>query len=1055
MNIKLHNSIKAAILLLFPFISFAQAPDLGTTSNFALFTAVGAFSNTGATFVTGDIGTNVGAFTGFPPGTVIGQTHVADPASVQAAIDVDVAYSDLSARTCGAVIGTTLGNNQVLSPNVYCLGAASTLNGDLVLDAGGNAGAIFIFKINGALSTTSLSRVVLVNGASSCNVYWQINGQVDLGAGSVFMGTIIANGAINLLESASLFGRGLSRAGAIALHNNIVTKGTPPVASIITAGGPVALCTGGSVVLSGNTGGTFNTGATTPAITVTAAGDYFVTNTNACGSVTSNHIIVTVGQQPTCTITGNGSLCPGQSTQLCVPAGAAGYLWSTGATTNCITVSTSGTYTVTVTNANGCTSTCSKTVTVSPQTGCTITGNGAICAGQSTQLCVPAGAAAYLWSTGATTNCITVTAAGTYSVIITNANGCTSTCSKTVTVNQGVPAVCTITGNSSLCIGQTAQLCAPYGYNYTYVWSTGATTRCITVLCTATFTVSVTVTSSTGCTSTCSKTVVVSPEPAPSCAISGDGSFCVGGSTALCAPAGNGYTYLWNTGATTRCISVSAAGAYAVTVTNANGCSSSCSRYVTVSQDPPPVCSIATGQSALCPGQSTELCAPYGYNYSYVWSTGATTRCITVNAPGTYSLTITNSTGCSSICSTTILSSASTLNCTITGSSIMCPGLPIPLCAPAGIGYTYLWSTGATTRCINANGAGTYTVTVSNGNGCSSTCSKTVTVSGSALTCTITGNSTICPGGSVTLCAPTGTGYTYLWSNGARTSCITVSAAGAYSVTVTNSTGCSSSCTKTITDAPLNCTITGNGTVCTGGSASLCAPAGTGYTYIWNNGATSRCITVTTGGAYSVTVSNGSGCTSTCSKTITQTPAPSAVITGPATICPGSFVSLCAPAGTGYAYSWSNGATSRCITAYAAGNYSVTVTQNGCSATTTKVIANATSGCPACNVCVPGRSTSGSDGLTFAEMSLTANAYPNPFNSKTTIAFQSKISGSHVVVELYNSKGIKVSTLFDQKVAKGGSYSVEVDGEGLSAGVYFYRIINEGQVINRKIVLIK
>ncbi|MEI7726668.1 MAG: ice-binding family protein [Bacteroidota bacterium] len=102
-------------------------PPLGAAANFALFTAVGAFSNDGASYVTGDIGTNVGAFTGFPPCTVVGQIHVADPVSVQAAIDVDVAYSYLSGITCGVVIRTTLGNGQVLVPNVYCLGAASTL----------------------------------------------------------------------------------------------------------------------------------------------------------------------------------------------------------------------------------------------------------------------------------------------------------------------------------------------------------------------------------------------------------------------------------------------------------------------------------------------------------------------------------------------------------------------------------------------------------------------------------------------------------------------------------------------------------------------------------------------------------------------------------------------------------------------------------------------------------------------------------------------------------------------------------------------------------------
>ena len=134
-------------IFFFPNVNFGQTPNLGSASSFALFTAVGAFNNGGATSVTGDIGTNVGAFNGFPPGTVAGQIHVADLTSAQAAIDVDSAYSYLSSLTCGVVLGTSLGNNQVLTSNIYCTGAASSLNGNLILDGQGNPNALFIFKI--------------------------------------------------------------------------------------------------------------------------------------------------------------------------------------------------------------------------------------------------------------------------------------------------------------------------------------------------------------------------------------------------------------------------------------------------------------------------------------------------------------------------------------------------------------------------------------------------------------------------------------------------------------------------------------------------------------------------------------------------------------------------------------------------------------------------------------------------------------------------------------------------------------------------------------------
>ncbi len=340
----------------------AQAPPLGGTSQFSVFTAVGAFDNIGPTMVTGDIGTNVGAFTGFPPGVTSGTIHVTDPTTVQAAADVTVAYSALSGVGCGMVIGTTLGSGQILTPNVYCLGAASTLNGNLVLDAQGNPNALFIIKIDGAFSSTVMSSISLINGATACNVYWQITGAVELGQNSSFVGTILANGAISLLDGASLIGRALSQAGAISLQNNAIQLASLPNPSSISANGPVVFCEKDSVVLSGNVGGVWNTGAITPSITVKTSGDYFVTNSDVCGSDTSNHLMVTVNPLPVCGIIGNQFPCVGKPTSLCTSAGASSYLWSNGGVTNCINVNTSGTYSVVVTAANSCTNSCSINV---------------------------------------------------------------------------------------------------------------------------------------------------------------------------------------------------------------------------------------------------------------------------------------------------------------------------------------------------------------------------------------------------------------------------------------------------------------------------------------------------------------------------------------------------------------------------------------------------------------------------------------------------------------------------------------------------------------------
>jgi hypothetical protein len=572
-------ALTVVILLLLPKLNFSQAPDLGTASSFALFTSAGAFNVVSgtSTVVTGDVGTNVGAFNGFPPGVLIGEIHVADAVSAIAGPDVMDAYAELSTVACDQTISVTLGNGQMLLPGVYCTGGATTINGDLILDGQGDPNSIFIFKFGGALATTVDSRIILTGGASLCNIYFQVDGQVDLGENSLFNGTLLVNGAINLLDGATLNGRALSRAGAISLRNNVV-NGAAPVASEITANGDATtFCLGDSVILTGNLGGIWNTGATTPSITVTTSGIYFVTNTTNCGSINSDTITVTVNPLPICSITGNPSFCPGGSTEICASDGASSYLWSTGETTQCITINTAGTYTVTITDANGCSSSCSQGV-IQSNPICSITGNPSICEGGTTELCATEGAASYLWSTGADTRCITVDAEGTYTVTITDANGCISTCSQEVIQTDN--PMCIITGNPSLCVGGSTELCVPPGAD-SYLWSTGATTNCITVLTAGIYSVT---TTDGGCVRTC--TIEVTENPSPACLITGDTILCLGDSIQLCALSGAA-SYMWSTGQDTECIFISIDGTYSVTITDENGCTSMCSHQVTLNDSIP------------------------------------------------------------------------------------------------------------------------------------------------------------------------------------------------------------------------------------------------------------------------------------------------------------------------------------------------------------------------------------------------------------------------------------------------------------------------------------
>lgn len=213
MKIKLPGTFFTTLLLL-PVLTFAQAPTLGTAANFVLFSTNGAVTNSGISHVTGKVGTNNGSSTGF--GNVNGGMHDGDGVSAQAAADLLIAYNQLNATTAGFFPAPLLGNGQTLNAGVYSISGNATLNNELNLNAQGNANAVFIIKVQGALSTNASSKVKLLNGALACNVYWKVEGLVSMASGSTMRGTIIANNAaINMNTGDTLEGRALSTAGAV------------------------------------------------------------------------------------------------------------------------------------------------------------------------------------------------------------------------------------------------------------------------------------------------------------------------------------------------------------------------------------------------------------------------------------------------------------------------------------------------------------------------------------------------------------------------------------------------------------------------------------------------------------------------------------------------------------------------------------------------------------------------------------------------------------------------------------------------------------------------
>ncbi|MFN9596230.1 MAG: choice-of-anchor L domain-containing protein [Bacteroidota bacterium] len=689
--------------------------------------------------------------------------------------------------------------------------------------------------------------------------------------------------------------------------------------------GVLSLCNGANTTLTATPGTSYiwSNGATTQSINVSQAGNYTVTVTANGGCTATANANVLVNPTPVPVISGTFAACQGASATLNAPAGFTTYQWSNGASTSSISPTTPGTYTVTVTGAGGCTGTTSQVVTINPNALPVITGTFAACQGSTATLNAPTGMTSYSWSNGATTTSINPSIAGTYTVTVTNANGCTGSTSQAVTINTNPVPV--ISGTFSACQGASATLNAAPAGAASYVWSNGATSASISPNVTGTYTVTVTLAG--GCSGSSSQAVTINPNPSPT--IAGTFAACQGASASLNATPGL-TTYSWSNGSTTSGINPTVAGTYTVTVTNINGCTGTTSQLVTINPNPAPA---IAGTFTVCQGTSATLNATAGLT-SYQWSNGATSATINPNATGTYTVTVTNSNGCTGTTSQAVLVNNNPTP-VITGTFAVCSGSSATLNAPAGM-TNYVWSNGVTTSAINPSTAGTFTVTVTDANGCVGSTSQLVTINSNPVP-TISGTFVACQGNAAALNTTAGLS-TYSWSNGASTASINPSVSGTYTVTVTNASGCTGTTSQLVTINPNPApAIVGTFTVCQGASATLNATTGL-TSYQWSNGATSATINPNATGTYTVTVTNSNGCTGTTSQAVLVNNNPIPAITGTFAVCSGSSATLNAPVGMTN-YVWSNGATTSAINPSAAGTFTVTVTDvNGCNGSTSQLV---------------------------------------------------------------------------------------------------------------------
>ena len=915
------------------------------------------------------------------------------------------------------------------------------------------------------LNCTTTSITLNANGA---NTYTWYNGATAIGTGATLI--------VNAPGSYSVVGSEPN--GCTATASEIITQNiVAPTLAITNLSGTTTLnCTTTTINLSASGGLSYSWSngsaivSTSATYSTTTPGTYTVTTIGANGCSASASITISQDiSTPSIALSNtNGTLlnCSITSTTL-TASGANSYSWSNGSsivgTTASINVTTPGTYTVTGTGTNGCTSTATQVITqdLSAPTASissSVANNTLTCTTTSILL-TASGNGSYNWGqagtslgTGGTLN---ITTPGTYTLTVTATNGCTATSSVVITQNiQNPTATISNNPNTNTLTCSTTSIALTANGGGTYSWSNGAsvvgTSANLSVSATGTYTV--TVTSANGCTNTAA-TTILQDIVAPIAGITNNANTTVltCSQTSISLTATGGVSYSWSNGTSvvgsSANLSVTTPGIYTVTVTGANGCTATQSSTITQTVAAPVVAisNVPNSSELTCTLTTIALTASGGGTYS--WSNGSTilgtSATLNVTTPGTYTVTVTGANGCSSTGSTTITQNITAPNAAITANPnttmLSCTNSAISLAATGGISYA--WSSGGTSLgtnpTISISTPGTYTVTATGANGCTATASTTITQNNQAPTVSIAASANgvlTCSATSITLTGSSSTGTgTATWLNGStvlstgpisgagNVANYSVSAPGTYTLNILEANGCLGTNNYTVTQnttVPVAAiTNNSNTTILTCTQTTISLTGTGGASYAWSNGTGTvgniAAYSPSSPGTYTLTATGANGCIDTEQIIITQnTTSPTASITNntSATQLTCSLTSISLTATGGGTYSWSNGttvvSTTANLTVTTPGTYTVTVTSatNGCTATSAVVITQ--------NITAP----------TAAILSVPSPAVLTC--TTTSIALTASGGGSYSWI----SAGTNLGTQANISVTTPGTYTVTVTG---------------------------
>jgi len=770
--------------------------------------------------------------------------------------------------------------------------------------------------------------------------------------------------------------------GGVLLRVRLPQAAAAALQDTLCAGGAIALSGGGGAPYSWSGPGGYTASVQNPMrpnATTTMSGLYILTATAAPGCTDTAVVNIKINAPPTAAASAvKTTLCAGETLQLNASGGGT-YSWSgpggytasgQNPTRPNATTAMTGPYTVLVTDGNGCTDTEVVNITVTnPPTAAASAVKTALCAGETLQLNA-SGGGTYTWSgpggytasgQNPTRPNATTAMSGPYTVLVTDANGCTDTEVVNITVTAP-PTAAASAVKTTLCAGETLQLNASGGGTYTWSGPGGYTASGqnparpdATTAMSGPYTVLVT--DGNGCTDT--EVVNITVTALPTAAASAVKTTLCAGETLQLNASGGG-TYIWSgpggytasgQNPTRPNATTAMTGPYTVLVTDGNGCTDT--EVVDIMVNDLPTASATGGAlSCLSPvltlqGQSNTPGATYAWVGPGGFNSGLQNP--PVNVAGVYTLTVTAA-GCAQTATATVTGSSPVVVAMGTpgGTLFTCSQTTLTLVAqptPAGGGYSFLWSSGlGTGQQATAVLPGGYSVTVTDtGSGCSNVASVTLTGSPNPPAATANGGALSCGGGAVQLQGSSSIpGSSFNWSGPGGFSSAqqnpVVNQVGAYTLTVTASGNCTGTATALVTPAgnPPQPTIAGSTTFC-GDTLSLTVAPPLFTQYSWSTGGSTQAIKITATGTYTVTVTDLAGCTGTDTHTVNAGNALTPAISGPGSTC-GGTVTL--DAGPGYkTYLWSTGAKGQTIPVNAVGTYLVTVTNGpACTGTDAHVV---------------------------------------------------------------------------------------------------------------------